>query len=202
MAAVNPGRQGRATPLTPAKARGPCPAQSDCLMGTTVPRGQRREPTRLRRTSSREWFCQFAPQRRGPNCCEPRDLRRHRGHQKTRQHRVYMRRLLSRVANEHGSRVHNVLFRDEPRWRTTTPRNDTSRDDSREYDHCATMAELLDLETLDVGFVDASQSCRGLSRQQQVSSSAPRSSHDERPHLHVLFSVLIGRGGAGGRWSK
>eukprot|EP01045_Picozoa_sp_COSAG04_P009078 COSAG04_NODE_517_length_13186_cov_7.434248_14_plen_179_part_00 len=106
------------------------------------------------------------------------------------------------VANEHGSRVHNVLFRDEPRWRTTTPRNDTSRDDSREYDHCATMAELLDLETLDVGFVDASQSCRGLSRQQQVSSSAPRSSHDERPHLHVLFSVLIGRGGAGGRWSK
>ena len=106
------------------------------------------------------------------------------------------------VAKEDGSRVHNVLFRDEPRWRTTTPRNDTARDDSREYDHCATMAELLDLETLDVGFVDASQSCRGLSRQQQVSSSAPRSSHDERPHLHVLFSVLIGRGGAGGRWSK
>ena len=204
MAAVNPGRQGRATPLTPAKARGPCPAQSDCLMGTTVPRGQRREPTRLA-NASREWLCQLAlaPQRRGPNCCEPRDLRHHRGHQKTRQHRVYMRRLLfAGVANEHGSRVHNVLFRDEPRWRTTTPRNDTSRDDSREYDHCATMAELLDLETLDVGFVDASQSCRGLSRQQQVSSSAPRSSHDERPHLHVLFSVLIGRGGAGGRWSK
>ena len=75
---------------------------------------------------------------------------------------------------EDGSRVHNVLFRDEPRWRTTTPRNDTARDDSREHDHCATMAELLDLETLDVGFVDASQSCRGLSRQQQVSSSAPR----------------------------
>ena len=70
--------------------------------------------------------------------------------------------------------MHNVLFRDEPRWRTTTPRNDTARDDSREYDHRATMAELLDLETLDVGFACASQSCRGLSRQQQVSSSAPR----------------------------
>ena len=53
MAAVNPGRQGRATPLTPVNAR-PAQQKSDCLMGTTVPRGQRREPTRLER--SREWF--------------------------------------------------------------------------------------------------------------------------------------------------
>ena len=74
---------------------------------------------------------------------------------------------------EDGSRVRNVLFRDEPRWRTTTPRNDTARDDSREYDHCATMAELLDLETLDVGFDGGSQSCGWRSPHVRSTFTAP-----------------------------
>ena len=180
MAAVNPGRQGRATPLTPAKARGPCPAESDCLMGTTVPRGQRREPTRLARNERRRASGSVSSHRSdaGQIVVSPATsvaTGATRRPASTASMRVPCCRAPGcGVANEHGSRVHNVLFRDEPRWRTTTPRNDTSRDDSRECDHCATMAELLDLETLDFGFVDGSQSCRGLSRQQQVSSSAPR----------------------------
>ena len=150
-------------------------------MGTTVPRGQRREPTRLAANERRRASGSVSSHRSdagqivvSPATSVATGATRRPASTVSMWVPDACCRAPASVGRQRASGRDNVLFRDEPRWRTTTPRNDTSRDDSRECDHCATMAELLDLETLDFGFVDGSQSCRGLSRQQQVSSSAPR----------------------------